>query len=403
MRCATDLSGKGFCIQNATDIIACKLALNTMKRLTAQAYTVAWLCALPFSELVVATSMLDEEHQSLSPPTHDENSYTYGSINGHHVVIACLPPGQPGKVSASKLVQPLSQSFPNLKIHLFVGIGSGVPRIPPPEDPEKDIHLGDVVIGWAEQAGVPGVVQWDLVRYWKDGNTEPLGILDRPDRRLLNALGILLRNRILGRTRFPEHLRRLQDLSGFSHPGLEHDKLFRPTYHHVEGSDCSSHDHNQLAERPPRVNQDLIFHQGTIVSGDTVMKDPQMRDKISQKYHNALCFEMEAAGVMDDKSCLIIRGIADYADSHENGIWQNYAAGTAAAFAREFLFTIPPLGDPSTAKVHFMVPIQGNRDLIGREQHIQSLETRLCVPYKHCRVALVGLGGIGYAICSSFY
>ena len=313
-----------------------------MKRLTAQAYTVAWLCALPLSELVVAIAMLDEEHDPLSPQAHDDNFYTYGSINGHNVIIACMPPGLPGKVSASKLVQPLSQSFPNLKIHLFVGIGGGVPRSPPPNDPEKDIHLGDVVIGWAESTGVPGVVQWDLVRYRENGNIEPLGILDKPDRRLLSALGLLLGNRVLGRTRFPEHLSRLQKVTGFSHPGLEHDKLFKSTYHHVDGLDCSSHDHAQLAERPPRVKQDLIFHQGTIVSGDTVMKDPQTRDKISQIYHNALCFEMEAAGVMDDKRCLIIRGIADYADSHKNGVWQNYAAGTAAAFAREFLFTIPP-------------------------------------------------------------
>ena len=313
-----------------------------MTQLTAQAYIVAWLCALPPSELVVATAMLDEEHESLSLSPHDENSYTYGSISGHNVVIACMPPGQPGKVSASKLVQPLSQSFPNLKIHLFVGIGGGVPRVPPPDSPEKDIHLGDVVIGWAEQSGVPGVVQWDLVRYLEDGNTEPLGILDKPDRRILSALGLLLRNRISGRTRFPEHLKRLEKLASFSHPGLEHDKLFNSTYHHGRRPDCSSCDHAQLVERPPRANQDLIFHQGTIVSGDAVMKDPQRRDDISQIYHSAICFETEAAGVMDDKRCLIIRGIANYADSHKDDSWQNYAAGTAAAFAREFLFTIQP-------------------------------------------------------------
>ena len=47
---------------------------------------------------------------------------------------------------------------------------------------------------------------------------------------------------------------------------------------------------SQIVERPPRVNQDLIFHQGTIVSGDTVMKDPGRRDEISQIYHNALYF-----------------------------------------------------------------------------------------------------------------
>ena len=84
------------------------------------------------------------------------------------------------------------------------------------------------------------------------------------------------------------------------------------------------------------------------------MEDPHRRDEISQIYYNALCFEMEAAGVMDDIRCLVIRGICDYADSHKSDLWQDYAAGTAAAFAREFLFTIGPqvvLGMGAAAEV----------------------------------------------------
>lgn len=46
-----------------------------------------------------------------------------------------------------------------------------------------------------------------------------------------------------------------------------------------------------------------------------------------------------------------------------------------------------------------MVPFQKNGDLIGRKEYIQSLETKLCVPNEYCRVALVGLGGIGYVTC----
>lgn len=42
-----------------------------------------------------------------------------------------------------------------------------------------------------------------------------------------------------------------------------------------------------------------------------------------------------------------------------------------------------------------MVPFQRNEDLIGREKFIQILETKLCVANKYCRVALVGLFGIG--------
>jgi hypothetical protein len=56
-----------------------------------------------------------------------------------------------------------------------------------------------------------------------------------------------------------------------------------------------------------------------------------------------LCFEMEAAGLMNNFQCLIIRGICDYADSHKNKGWQPYAAATAAACAKELLLTIPRL------------------------------------------------------------
>ena len=37
----------------------------------------------------------------------------------------------------------------------------------------------------------------------------------------------------------------------------------------------------------------------------------------------------------------MIRGICDYADSHKNKRWQVYAAGTAAAYAKEVLSVIP--------------------------------------------------------------
>ena len=113
----------------------------------ASEYTVAWLCALPKSELTAARMMLDEEHESLSVRFHDSNYYHYGAIYGHNVVIVCMPPGQPGSVSASNMVHPLQQAFRNLKVHLVVGIGGGVPCQPPNPDPTNDIHLGDVVVG----------------------------------------------------------------------------------------------------------------------------------------------------------------------------------------------------------------------------------------------------------------
>lgn len=51
----------------------------------------------------------------------------------------------------------------------------------------------------------------------------------------------------------------------------------------------------------------------------------------------ALCFEMEAAGLMMDFPCIVIRGICDYADTHKNKQWQGYAALAAASYAKELL------------------------------------------------------------------
>jgi hypothetical protein len=43
---------------------------------------------------------------------------------------------------------------------------------------------------------------------------------------------------------------------------------------------------------------------------------------------------------MDRFPCLVIRGICDYSDSHKNQDWQEYAAATTAAYAREILLTM---------------------------------------------------------------
>jgi nucleoside phosphorylase len=80
------------------------------------------------------------------------------------------------------------------------------------------------------------------------------------------------------------------------------------------------------------------IHYGLIASGNQVMRDAKIRDNLGKKYKDkVLCFEMEAAGVMNTIPCLVIRGICDYADSHKNDVWQEYASATAAAYARLLL------------------------------------------------------------------
>jgi nucleoside phosphorylase len=71
------------------------------------------------------------------------------------------------------------------------------------------------------------------------------------------------------------------------------------------------------------------------------MKDALTRDTLAAK-KGVLCFEMEAAGLMNHFPCLVIRGICDYSDSHKNKEWQGFAAMMAAAYAKDLLCEIPP-------------------------------------------------------------
>jgi nucleoside phosphorylase len=94
-----------------------------------------------------------------------------------------------------------------------------------------------------------------------------------------------------------------------------------------------------------------VVHYGTIASGNQVVKNAAKRDRVSAQLGGVLCFEMEAAGLMNSFPCLVIRGICDYADSHKNYQWQAYAAGTAAAYAKELLSVIPAAEVMNTRRV----------------------------------------------------
>ena len=116
------------------------------------------------------------------------------------------------------------------------------------------------------------------------------------------------------------------------------DILFESTYDHIEGPTCDPCSRDKAVARAVR---EVAVYYGTIASGNQVIKDGATRDRISSKLGGILCFEMEAAGLMNSFPCLVVRGICDYADSHKNKRWQPYAAATAAVCAKEPLSVIP--------------------------------------------------------------
>jgi nucleoside phosphorylase len=95
-------------------------------------------------------------------------------------------------------------------------------------------------------------------------------------------------------------------------------------------SNCTSCDKAREIKRKPRKANGPVIYYGTIASASQLMQDSKkrckaksanstlQRDLYNKDYDGRiLCFEMEAAGLMNSTPCLVIRGISDYADPHK--------------------------------------------------------------------------------------
>ena len=302
-------------------------------------YTVGWVCALP-KERVAATAMLDERFADLPNLPDDENAYTLGSMCGHNVVIVCLPLGELGTSPASAVAMSMIHAFPSIKFGLMVGIGGGVPPC---------VRLGDIVVSTPVYE-YPGVVQWDLGIAQQETGFRRIGSLNNPPVLLQTALTKLMTEHEMEGSSIP----RLLDELKVKWPKLApkylrsndlEDVLFVPDYLHVQSITTASGDTTKSAchaceitrsvKREPR---GMEIHYGLIASGNQVIKDGILRNKVNERLGgNVLCFEMEAAGLMNRFPCIVIRGICDYCDSHKNYLWQEHAAAVGAAFAKELL------------------------------------------------------------------
>ncbi|WZH50422.1 PNP_UDP_1 domain-containing protein [Fusarium acuminatum] len=300
-------------------------------------YTIGWICALQ-EEFEAACRMLDEEFKG--PETsdiNDNNTYVFGRIHEHNVVIGCLPDGRYGIGSAAVVSRDMVRSFPSLKFALMVGIGGGVPTS------ERDIRLGDVVVS-VPQGKLGGVIQYDFGKRLSDGQFQLTSQLNSPPEVLLGAIPEMRRRHNDPRKsdRVLEHMKIMEDMPEYQRPA--EDRLYRADYEHTGGITCVSCATNGLEERPLRVTKRAVtIHYGIIASANSVMKNAEERDKYARDPElNVLCFEMEAAGLMNNFPCLVIRGICDYSDSHKNDEWHRYAALAAAAYARELLHVLKP-------------------------------------------------------------
>ncbi|VBB75925.1 Putative protein similar to ANR50 of Homo sapiens [Podospora comata] len=313
-------------------------------------YTVGWVCALP-KEQTAATAMLDHRHGDLPKPPNDHNTYTLGSIGNHNIVIACLPKGEIGTNSAATVATSMANAFPSIKIGLMVGIGGGIP---------PKVRLGDVVIS-SPVGQYPGVVQWDLGKAKEGGKFERTGSLNNPPASLRTALTKLETEHEMSGSKIPQYLEDLKRkwprlaLKYASRDHLE-DPFGVPddpprSQKAIQGLPSMESGAKQVEDITANTAVDgdggklrnMRVHYGLIASGNQVIKDATFRDRLDEEFGgHVLCVEMEAAGLMNNFPCIVIRGICDYADSHKNKDWQEHAAAVAAAFAKELLQYVQP-------------------------------------------------------------
>ncbi|KAI4779146.1 hypothetical protein E4T52_05970 [Aureobasidium sp. EXF-3400] len=269
---------------------------------------------------------------------------------GHNVVIAVLPRGTYGLSPAASVAANMLSSFPNIRVGLMVGIGGGAPTA------MNDIRLGDVVVSSPENH-TGGVYQYDYGKTIQDREFKQTGFLNKPPAVVLTAVSVLestyeseghnIEHSINAALEKKPRLKK-----NYSRPVQETDRLYKSTVVHPYDSEgntegdcrqiCGGQPHDIVRRRERGEHEDdPAIHYGIIASANQLMKNATIRDRLANE-KGVLCFEMEAAGLMNHFPCLVIRGICDYADSHKNKEWQGYAAMTAAAYAKDLLTKMVP-------------------------------------------------------------
>ncbi|KAK6523259.1 hypothetical protein TWF694_006148 [Orbilia ellipsospora] len=309
-------------------------------------YTVGWICALHI-EYVAAQAFLDEDHgEPREVSKNNINTYKLGTIGCHKVVIAVLPDGEYGTSMAASVARDMLHNFPNIRIGLMVGIGGGAPSR------KHDIRLGDIVVSSSRNEN-GGVFQYDFGKTVQELKFQATGHLNKPPTLLHTTVsgikaeyemkGHQLDETVAGILKKWPRLRKKYKRPDPKSDRLYHSHIVHPPNDEGSCSEICGDGLSKLVSRDDRDEEEEsipVVHYGLIASANQVMKDASIRD-ILIKEKDVLCFEMEAAGLMNHFPCLVIRGICDYSDSHKNKEWQGYAAMTAAAYAKDLLLRIP--------------------------------------------------------------
>ncbi|KAI0601625.1 hypothetical protein F4775DRAFT_540696 [Biscogniauxia sp. FL1348] len=357
-------------------------------------FEIAIICALPREARAVkhvCDHLFEDDGLEFLKTDGDNNHYTTGRIGYHNVVVVWLE--HMGKEAAARASACLFVSYRKIRLALLVGICGGSPK----NTREQDIFLGDVIIS-------SQIYQYDFKRLYPNGDevrdttmhmkSDPA--ISAIVNRLSDGDGQEFTQKLANYVR---DLAEKQNSSMYKHPGIMKDILFAPEYlhkHQHEGMSkqdicmtCSKKEASvckkardmsciELGCDPKlqvkRNRLDSIEHPfgdhganetyypqvhfGIMACGDTVIKSGKDRDDICRG-SGAIAFEMESAGMFGSYAGIVIKSVCDYADSHKNKIWQDYAAGTAACAAKALLSNVTP-----TERANRIQQTQASRDFL---------------------------------------
>ncbi|KAH9225153.1 hypothetical protein K456DRAFT_1879191 [Colletotrichum gloeosporioides 23] len=389
---------------------------------------IAVICALPreYDAAILAFDEIWSDEDTREPALRRHNNHTLGRIGIHHVVLALLP--NMGKACAANEVVWLRSVYAGLEVAFLTGVCGAVPK----PGTENEILLGDVVIG-------KSMVQYDLGRQYpssfnqKDDVDDSLSRLNKDVRTFLTTYETHhgrndLQQRITKILAQIQQVAIAQDRHCYDRPAAQEDVLFEPNYPHrhqdqsgcvcQKGAVCDGAtkascqqlkcdvQHQVSRKRLESKKPESRIHIGRIGSGDTVMKSGEHRDRVAAE-HGIIAFEMEGAGVWEEIPCIIIKGVCDYADSHKNKSWQDFAAAMAASATKALLeryvsrttkksSDMSLLDSPSdTFTLASVFNVAGVNHFVGRGNELRRLHKKLKWTGKRRIAVLHGLGGMG--------
>jgi nucleoside phosphorylase len=301
--------------------------------------TIGIMTALPVEHAAVAY-VVDGFRSVPSPDPADRADYMIGTLPS-------LDPARPHRIVATSLVVDGGVSAANACANLqrtwglseivMCGIACGVPVA---DKPDRHVRLGDVLV--ADE----GVIPYGHLRVLRD-RTELRRHVARPSvnlKRAANRLKLLSEQGRRPWNRVLDELRRSLPPE-YQRPETRTDVLYR--------DDRSDERVPHPAQRQRRPGYPLV-HYGLLGGGDWLMRRAAERDRLARRY-GLIGFEMEGHGISDSAylqgaNWFMVRGTADYGDTHKNDQWHRYGSVSAAAYTRALLANLAPLSAAPTAE-----------------------------------------------------